>query len=86
MKFQGPEAFAGTGGYDLLPFRFRRLPFARTRAVVSNLAGDWLTCNHDDLAALIKCMVRLDRRCVRPGQPSAQRRQRLCSPAHRELR
>lgn len=54
MKFQGPEAFAGTGGYDLLPFRFRRLPFDRTRTLVSNLAGDWLTCNHDDLAALIK--------------------------------
>lgn len=54
MKFQGPGVFAGNGSYDLLPFRFRRLPFDRTRALVSNLAGDWLTCDHDDLAALIK--------------------------------
>lgn len=53
MRFRGPEAFAGNSSLELLPFRFRRLPFDRTRALVSNLAGDWLTCSVDDLARLV---------------------------------
>jgi His-Xaa-Ser system radical SAM maturase HxsB len=54
VKFQTAGAFVGTGAYELLPFRFRRLPFDRDRVLVTNLAGDWLTCLHSDLAALIQ--------------------------------
>lgn len=54
MKFRDVNAFEGSTGYTLLPFRFRRLPFDRTRALVTNLAGDWLICAHADLGDLIK--------------------------------
>jgi His-Xaa-Ser system radical SAM maturase HxsB len=54
VKFHNANSFAGTGEYQLLPFRFRRLPFNRNRVLVTNLAGDWLTCEHSDLASLIK--------------------------------
>lgn len=53
MKFRDTRPFAGTEPFQLLPLRFRRLPFDRTRVLVSNLAGDWLICAHDDLQALI---------------------------------
>ncbi|MGY3230309.1 His-Xaa-Ser system radical SAM maturase HxsB [Luteibacter sp. HA06] len=54
MKFREPSAFEGGEGYALLPFRFRRLPFDRSRVLVSNLAGDWMTCDHSELEQLIR--------------------------------
>lgn len=54
MRFEDAAAFTGHAPYRLLPFRFRRLPFDQSRVLVSNLAGDWLTCGHDELTALIQ--------------------------------
>ena len=43
MKFRPPAAFtAAQPGYQLLPLRFRRLPWDARRVFVSSLAGDWL--------------------------------------------
>jgi His-Xaa-Ser system radical SAM maturase HxsB len=43
VKFRPPAAFAGAQpGYQLLPLRFRRLPWDESRVFVSSLAGDWL--------------------------------------------
>lgn len=53
MKFRSAAAFEGSGRYELLPFRFRRLPFDRNGVLITNLAGDWLTCAFSDLAALV---------------------------------
>lgn len=43
MKFQSRETFAQADTrYQLLPMRFRRLPWDDQRVFVSSLAGDWL--------------------------------------------
>lgn len=54
MKFRQNEAFRGTQGYHLMPIRFRRLPWNTSRVLVSNLAGDWLTCAHSDLERAVQ--------------------------------
>lgn len=43
MKFRPRDAFRATAGYQLLPMRFRRLPWDGDRVLVSSMAGDWLT-------------------------------------------
>ncbi|XNX73168.1 hypothetical protein ACL5HQ_09100 [Stenotrophomonas maltophilia] len=48
-KFRHPEAFAASQAYQLLPFRFRRLPWDPNRAFVSSMAGDWLLMHMHDL-------------------------------------
>ncbi|WP_414499133.1 His-Xaa-Ser system radical SAM maturase HxsB [Stenotrophomonas maltophilia] len=48
-KFKHPEAFAASQAYQLLPFRFRRLPWDPDRAFVSSMAGDWLLMHMQDL-------------------------------------
>ena len=48
-KFRHPEAFAASQAYQLLPFRFRRLPWDPDRAFVSSMAGDWLLMHMQDL-------------------------------------
>ncbi len=47
MKFMPREAYAGSPGYQLLPMRFRRLPWDENRVFVSSLAGDWLILDRD---------------------------------------
>lgn len=54
MKFQAPDAFAGSAGYRLLPLRFRRLPWDETRVLVTSLAGDWLITGRDDLQRAVE--------------------------------
>ena len=54
MKFQLPEAFAGSsGGYQLMPLRFRRLPWDKERVYVSSLAGDWLLMSRAQLDEVV---------------------------------
>lgn len=53
MKFRSPEAFDQSAGYQLLPLRFRRLPWEPERVFVSSASGDWLTCRHEELTQLI---------------------------------
>lgn len=54
MKFQPAAAFTGSAStYQLLPLRFRRLPWDPERVFVSSAAGDWLTCRHADLVSLL---------------------------------
>ena len=43
MKFRPRDAFKASAGYQLLPMRFRRLPWDGDRVFVSSMAGDWLT-------------------------------------------
>lgn len=54
MKFQPASAFVGSASsYQLLPLRFRRLPWDPARVFVSSAAGDWLTCQHEELVQLL---------------------------------
>jgi uncharacterized protein len=50
--FRGPSAFAGSGPYHLLPFRFLRLD--DTRYFLTNLAGEYTTLSGTDLAAFVQ--------------------------------
>lgn len=55
MKFRSPEAFASSEpGYQLLPMRFRRLPWNAERVFVSSLAGDWLLMDHETFKRLVR--------------------------------
>lgn len=53
MKFRTPEAFHQSADYQLLPLRFRRLPWDPDRVFISSASGDWITCRHDELTQLI---------------------------------
>ncbi|WP_447594392.1 His-Xaa-Ser system radical SAM maturase HxsB [Stenotrophomonas rhizophila] len=53
MKFRPRESFAGSPGYQLLPMRFRRLPWDESRVFVSSMAGDWLTMSADTFRAFV---------------------------------
>lgn len=53
MKFQPRESFAGSAAYNLLPLRFRRLPWDRDRVFISSMAGEWLITSHDDLIRIV---------------------------------
>ena len=57
MKFQAPDAFAGSAGYRVLPLRFRRLPWDETRVLVTSLAGDWLITGRDDLQRAVEGQI-----------------------------
>lgn len=48
MKFDARQAFAGRGGYQLLPLRFRRLPWDQHRVLVTSMSGDWLIVQQSD--------------------------------------
>lgn len=48
-RFRPPQAFAAPQAYQLLPFRFRRLPWDPGRAFVSSMAGDWLLMGMEEL-------------------------------------
>lgn len=55
MKFQPASAFVGSSSaYQLLPLRFRRLPWDPSRVFVSSASGDWLTCRHEELVQLLQ--------------------------------
>ncbi len=61
MKFQPASAFVGgPASYQLLPLRFRRLPWDSARVFVSSAAGDWLICRHEELASLLKGELPID--------------------------
>lgn len=61
MKFQPASAFiCGASAYQLLPMRFRRLPWDPARVFVSSAAGDWLTCQHEELVQLLKGDLAVD--------------------------
>lgn len=54
MKFRPPEAFAGNKlDYQLLPLRFRRLPWDEGRVFVTSLAGDWLLMDRETFGRLV---------------------------------
>lgn len=48
MKFAARRTFAGGAGYQLLPLRFRRLPWDQSRVLVTSMSGDWLITQHSD--------------------------------------
>lgn len=52
-RFRPPEAFAASAAYQLLPLRFRRLPWDEHRAFVSSMAGDWLLMKMEDVERLV---------------------------------
>ncbi len=51
-RFRPAASFAAPTGYQLLPFRFRRLPWDESRAFVSSMAGDWLLMPMADVQRL----------------------------------
>ncbi len=52
-RFRPAEAFAAPPDYQLLPLRFRRLPWDHDRAFVSSMAGDWLMMKMEDVQRLV---------------------------------
>ena len=55
MKFSPPQEFlGGQASYQLLPMRFRRLPWDQQRVFISSLAGDWLVMQHDAFQSLVE--------------------------------
>ncbi|MFI8573170.1 His-Xaa-Ser system radical SAM maturase HxsB [Stenotrophomonas bentonitica] len=53
MRFRPREAFSPSPGYQLLPMRFRRLPWDPEKAFVSSMAGDWLLMGMEDLQRFV---------------------------------
>ncbi len=53
MRFLPPQAFAGNTTYQLLPIRFRRLPWDSERVFVSSLAGEWTITSRNDLTRVV---------------------------------
>lgn len=60
MKFQPRQAFAGNTSYQLLPLRFRRLPWDSERVFVSSMAGEWTITSRDDLTRIVEGQVAPD--------------------------
>lgn len=55
MKFRPPASFASAqAGYQLLPLRFRRLPWDQGRVFVSSLAGDWLMMQRETFERFVR--------------------------------
>lgn len=57
MKFLPASSFAGEGRYQLLPLRFRRLPWDEDRVVVTSIAGDWLITGREDLERIVSGQI-----------------------------
>lgn len=53
MKFAPRSAFENASGYQLLPIRFRRLPWDETQVLVTSLAGDWLVMPRSELDRVV---------------------------------
>lgn len=49
MKFVPRSTFMSASGYQLLPMRFRRLPWDDSQVLVTSLAGDWVVMSRSDL-------------------------------------
>lgn len=53
MKFLPPSAFAPLAPYQLLPLRFRRLPWDASRVFATSVAGDWMVIDRGAMDALV---------------------------------
>jgi His-Xaa-Ser system radical SAM maturase HxsB len=53
MKFLGAESFS-TQSYQLMPLRFRRLPWDPDRMLLSSVSGDWLMVPSDRLRDIVE--------------------------------
>lgn len=53
MKFQPASAFSSSS-YQLLPSRFRRLPWDENRVFATSMAGDWLVMPWSVLSAMVE--------------------------------
>lgn len=54
MKFLPRKAFAGDTTYQLLPLRFRRLPWDNERVFISSMAGEWTITSRDELTRIVE--------------------------------
>lgn len=54
MKFRSPDEFASAASYQLLPLRFRRLPWDTDRVFVSSMAGDWLSMQFSEFERFVR--------------------------------
>ena len=72
--FEGPEGFISPGQYELLPFRFARLPKIFGKVLVTSYVGEFLFLSEIEFARLMD--IELDRNS--PTYRALRTRQIVC--------